>query len=68
MDIATRVEVQHCQHCHPTWDWIENQEGKPPQGVFTGFPMHGAILLSKKTVVVFCGRCALPEDILKRAC
>jgi len=59
MDVVTRAEVEHCQHCRPTWDWIENQEGKPPQVVFTGFPRAGVMVMSKARVIVLCGSCSL---------
>jgi hypothetical protein len=64
VDIATPAFVKHCQHCKPTFDWIENTEGKPPEVAFTGFPKDGAMVLSKKTVIVICARCSLGEGMV----
>jgi len=59
MDIAQRAFVISCPHCDPTFDWIQNTEGKAPQVAYTGFPVNGAMVLSKKTVQIFCEKCAL---------
>jgi hypothetical protein len=59
MDIATPALVKHCQHCNPTFDWIESKEGKAPEVVFSGFPGAGVMVLSKKTVIVLCARCGV---------
>jgi hypothetical protein len=49
--------VEHCQHCCPRIEWVENSPGKPPQFMFKGFPSSGQVVLANQRCVVFCSRC-----------
>jgi hypothetical protein len=60
-ELGEQTDVEHCQHCSPMVWWLSFNEGKPPQLAYKGFPPDGQIVLSKKKVVVFCAKCALPS-------
>lgn len=52
------VQTVHCSHLSGVSAmWIEDREGRPPHLAFKGFPTHGALIMSKNTIVVACNRC-----------
>lgn len=55
--IEKSTDVEHCSHCAPVFWWVQNQEGKPPQFAFRGFPTRGQVILSKAKVIVVCEAC-----------
>lgn len=57
--------IEHCQHCTPVVWWLDKSPGNPPQFVFRGFPTEGQVVLSFKTIVVICRKCALPIELAK---
>jgi hypothetical protein len=59
------TQVEHCQHCSPQVEWIQNEPGKPPEFFFRGFPRDGWTVLSKKRVIVLCKACTGSAEIIR---
>ena len=59
--------IESCPHVdRPQWLWIETEAGEAPEFCYSGFPNAGRVMMSKKSVIVVCHRCARELNNLQK--